>query len=386
MSVLLSGLIIFDSRLSTLNFWYFEQTVVEFERFFTAKEYDSFKWPSAQVIRERCEHFIEPEAIDHFCDLVAKLIRGPEVPLMAVDFAEHLLKTHAFFSPLMSNVHVSRPHVPDDCLTSIADQMPHEFVSIADELRGSPDAIETFGTMPGVERTNNSTFQRFLAKLRKLPADDVSETLSVLEFMLKEVQNSSSQQLSEKVNLNVFEVFIQKLHQCNAAVARRILEFIFQIMDLSASERHIFMHMAHPESTYGVSVLEYLVAFASKEHGAAAAMIGDAETVLELKTSALECIRKIVSSSIPYNSLSDFATSGCYGNLKMQSMLTSKVLDSILRALRWPPSQARPRSALEVFFGKDEDAEAFFVGQHEVLRSMIRDDVAVNEFRRLRKQ
>jgi hypothetical protein len=131
------------------------------------------------------------------------------------------------------------------------------------------------------------------------------------------------------------------------------------------------MHMTHTARHGDQSVLEYLVAFVSSDDGAEVVGADDATTMRnKLKTSALDCVRKIVASSIPYHSLSDFATSGCYGNPKMESMLMAKVLHSILQGLQYPVAKKRctssqldvahDRGVFVVFFC--EEFDKFFVG------------------------
>ena len=180
--------------------------------------------------------------------------------------------------------------------------------------------------------------------------------------------------------------------ECNATISRQILEIIFQIMDSCPCERHIFMHMTH-SSGGKQTVLEYLVAFVSSDDGAGV-VGGDEDAKImrsKLTTSALNCIQKIISSSIPCHSLSDFASSGCYGNPKMESMLMAQVLESVLRGLKYHPFAARKQSTsmwpdiardrkvFAVFFCDDFDT--FFVGKPaEAFRRMIRSDADVQKF------
>ena len=60
--------------------------------------------------------------------------------------------------------------------------------------------------------------------------------------------------------------------------------------------------------------------------------------VSHMRASALECISQILTCSIPYRSLSDFpiAADSCYFSPKMKSLLTGKVLRSLLIALKYP--------------------------------------------------
>ena len=139
-------------------------------------------------------------------------------------------------------------------------------------------------------------------------------------------------------------------------------------------------------------MFEYLLAFVASDDGAG--VVGDEDaksTRSKLTTSALNCIQKIISSSIPYHSLSDFASSGCYGNPKMESMLMARVLESVLRALKYHPFAsrkqpasswpdiARDRNIFAVFFCDDFDK--FFAGKPaETLRLTVRNDTAVQKF------
>ena len=359
---------------------------------------DEFRFPDAEIfaatIRSQCSHFIEQEAIEQFCDLVMKLANGPEAPRKAVNFAEHLIRTHDFFLPL--RVEATQQHAPvpfgegefvsDDATptTPTPDEFLDELESIAKQLGG-------------IHQSRNSLFQHLLARLRTLlhQSSPASVFENLLDYILTDIQHSNPTELSEKVNLGACEVFMKKLRarDCNFTTARKTLQIIFQILDSCPNQRHILMHLTHVERETGTSLLEYFVTFVSSTDDSIAAGADDAEAMLELKTSAFECVRKIVSSSIPYHSLSDFATSGCYGNPKMDSMLTARVLQSILTALNWPAAHtwahhARgdltiARLVLQVYFDGSEEADAFFVGQREAFRAMIRKDDTAQEFLRL---
>ena len=80
-------------RLSTLIKWAFDRELHLFEH-----NDPSFRFPDTARIRAYCAHFLHVADVDDFCDLVAKLYRGPQAPQKAVGFAEHLVRMHNFSS------------------------------------------------------------------------------------------------------------------------------------------------------------------------------------------------------------------------------------------------------------------------------------------------
>ena len=374
-------------RLSTLNTWGFKGTLDDFENLAKYKNgHDLFQFPDEQTILSQCSHFVEPEAMAQFCDLISKLQNGPEAPQKAFKFAEHLVTTHDFFLPLRMEVTQQDASVPfgdggfaSDDLSPCSDELS----SIASQ----------FG---GVHPSRNSRFQHLLARLRVLLDQSspvsIDETHSLLHQISTDIGQSSQSELSEKLQLGACEYFMKELSKwrapgCDFAIARKVLQIIFQILDTCPSQRHILMHMTQVERDTGQSLLEYLVKFVSIEDFSTAAGSDDADANVGMQTSALECIRKIVASSIPYHSLSDFPTVGCYGNPKMDSMLTPKVLQSILSALGFSGLEHRARfdldierKVLEAFFNDCEEATAFFDEKRQPFRAMIRQDQTAAAF------
>jgi hypothetical protein len=260
-----------------------------------------------------------------------KLFEGPQAPVKAWNFAEHLQKTHAFFLPL-------RTDAQTQCVAPLrvghCDGVQESF-SPSDELK----SVSTM--FADVDPSPNSRFQHLFARLdrlnREAPCSSIiaAEVHTLLTAILSHIRSSSPTDLSEKIQFGALEVLMRSMrmhHGCDFTMARTGLCIIFQIVESCPDQRHILMQLTHDERETGESLLKYLVKFCSSGSSAAAGADGSSD-VAEIVASALTCIKSIVSCSIPYRSLGNFANSGCYGSPKMNSMLTARVLQSILVAI-----------------------------------------------------
>jgi hypothetical protein len=334
----------YSRSLSTLNYWFFLELLEDFEK---PGNRSRFCFPSDEIIRSQCSHFVEEDAKSQFCDLVLQLWSGPQRPQKAWNFAESLLKTHAFFLPLRTEP-VAR-HVHDH---------PHSDQSFSPSFSPSDDVSTISNIFGFVDPSPNSVFQHLFASLAKLnrqmPNTSASETCRLLGKISSDVNSSNPVELSDKIRFGALDELMRTLHAHprEFSVVRQVLHVMFQILDACPCQRHVLMQITHVERETGVSLLQYLVRFVcSKGLPAATYTAADgADIMQQMITSALKCIKSIVSSSIPYNSLRDFPNSGCYGDPKMGSMLTAKVLQSILIAV-----QAETASELFEFLKNPEN-------------------------------
>jgi hypothetical protein len=304
-----------------------------------------FFTPFLPKIRSNCAHFpmnadgVSEEA-DAFVDLLSTLIRGPVPQQKAVDFAEHLVETHSFFSPLRLRE---------------AALAPPEFFSLADY----------FG---GVGKSPHSEFQRWIAELQKSDLSD-EKLHHVLKIITTDIMNSSAPVLSEKIRYGAVDVLVEVLRTRggNFEIRCKVVRIAFEIIFLCPNDQHILMHFTHQleRDTTGI-FLSYLVNFAC--YAPPDLSGADVSKSSHMQASALECISHIVTCSIPYRSLSDFpiAANSCYFSSKMQSLLTGNVLRSILIALN--PSFSGDDAQVIEAFADDE----FFAEAHHPLRDKIR--------------
>ena len=393
--------------MSTLNFWFFLPTYRYFE-----KHARNFELPSADCILSQCSHFVEDEAKHLFCDLVATLFHGPQAPAKAWSFAEHLLTTHAFFAPLRTEAtqHDTRAP-PGDTVT--------ESFSPSDVVVASDCEHESVSTkFAGVDPSPNSRFQHLFADLDKwhrqhsAPHDPL-DAQRLLAKILSDVRKCNPADLSEKIKFGALEVLLKALRspRCNFTIARKVLSIVFLILDSCPNQRHILMQITHVERETGESLLQYLVKFVSSGGSSAAADAHSAASVADIVAAALSCIKSAVACSIPYRSLSDFPDIGCYGSPKMGSMLTGKVLHSIVTAIedeltsecvahsqqssdcfgqvssrvyarQWRGDEVGQK-VLQVFFQDSELSDSYFSGNRSVFRAIVQEDHTVQEFRRL---
>jgi hypothetical protein len=269
--------------------------------------------------------------------LVAKLHAGPAQPAQkAWNFAEHLLKTHDFFLPLRSTARAHATAQHDDWPSreslSPSDASPSDVAS---------DELKTISTIfGGIDPSPNSLFQRLFASLAILNmmagGADASETHSLLDQLSSDIRSCNPTELSQKVQFGAFEELMKTLHvhHVEFRIVRKVLLFAFQIADSCPGQRHILMHMSHVEKRTGESLLQFLVKFICSQSVPPGAGQSGSHDIQLILASATRLIKSIVSSSIPYASLSDFPHTGCYGNPKMESMLSLKVLHSILVAVQ----------------------------------------------------
>jgi hypothetical protein len=349
--------------LSTLNFWFFMRHVELFEQ-----NDISFQFPSEDQILSQCSHFAEPEAAIQFCDLLTTLYRGPEDGRKAVHFAERLVKEHDFFLPLRNKTEVQTRD--EEFSPAMSDFSPHD------------EAVSLAMAMGGVDQSPNSLFQRLVAQLALFnsPSSTASsgQVLSLLHKVFEEVRASDAAELAEKIRYGALDVFVKALraHAGDLAVSRKILQIAFQIVDTCPCQRHILMQLTSTERETGLSFFQYLVQLVSNDSSSTA---GEHDDML---AASLHCIGKIVSCSIPYHSLSDFPSCGCYADPKMESMLTANVLRSILLAV--DPSRSWAHCQVLTFFLRDSElADRFFVVNLDALRRLVREDNTVREYSRL---
>jgi hypothetical protein len=397
-------------RLSTLNFWFFLPTYQYFEKPGHAAD---FELPSAACILSQCSHFAEDEAKHLFCHLVATLFRGPQPPAKAWSFAEHLLKTHAFFAPLWKEAtptqHDARAPPGDTVAESFS---PSDVIVASDH-----EHVSVSTKFAGVDPNPNSHFQRVFADLDKWhrqPPHRPLDAQRLLAEILSDVRESNSANLSEKIKFGALEVLLRALHspRCNFAIARRVLSIVFQILDSCPNQRHVLMQITDVERETGESLLQYLVKFVSSGESSAPLDADAVASVADIKAAALSCIKSAVACSIPYRSLSDFPDVGCYGSPKMGSMLTCNVLHSIVTAIedeltsevvahsqqnsdcfsqtvssrvhaRLWRSEEVAEKVLQAFFQDSELSASYFSGNRSALRAMVQEDHTVQEFRRL---
>jgi hypothetical protein len=310
-------------------------------------------------IRSNCTHFHNPEDANAFVDLVSKLSKGPVPPQKAVDFAEHLLETHSFFSPL-------RPTRADDEKKSL------EKKSLEKKSLEKHSLADLFG---GVHKSENSQFQRWIADLQK--SDLSAEKLHrLLENISGDIMNSSAAVLSEKIRYGAVDVLVEVLRARgdDFEIRCKVLRIAFEIIIFCPNDQHILMHFTHGDRTR--NFLSYLVNFACY---APPDLSGP--DVPHMQASALECVSQILTCSIPYRSLSNFpiAANSCYFSPKMESLLTGNVLHSILIALNYPEiSRFSPNDALVVEAFADDE---FFA---EANRHTLRDRIRCREGGRIR--
>jgi hypothetical protein len=327
-------------RLSTLNFFFFQDALKEFEA-----NPNRYLLPSQDLIRSHCQHFVQPEAVAQFCDLVAKLYAGPTEPTQkAWNFAEHLLKRHPFFLPLRSNAPVRVAAQSDavaqgDAAESLLRESPSPF-DASPNFCAADDVFTIARMFGGVDPSPNSVFQRLIASLarsnRTTGSAHVPQILNLLDQLSSDVRSSNPIEISQKVQFGAFDELIRTLHTHidEFSVVRKVLLISFQIADSCPGQRHILMHMSHVERQTGESLLKFIVKFISRQNSQPGAMHSSLHDIDDILASADRCIRCIVSSSIPYESLSDFPHTGCYGSPKMESMLSANVLYSIFSAIQ----------------------------------------------------
>lgn len=333
-------------RLSTLNYWFFLELYEKFEK--KPDDYSQFCFPSEDTIRSQCSHFVEEDAKSQFCDLVLNLWSGPKPPQKAWKFAESLLKTHEFFLPLRTEP-IAR-HVHDH------PHSDHSMESFSPSFSPSDDVSTISNIFGFVDPSPNSVFQHLFASLaqlnKQMPSTSASETCRLLGKISRDISSSNPVELSDKIRFGALDELTRTLHAHprEFSVVREVLHVLFQILDSCPCQRHVLMQITHVERETGASLLQYLVRFVCSKGLPAATGADGADIMQQMITSALKCIKSIVSSSIPYNSLRDFPNSGCYGDPKMGSMLTAKVLQSILIAV-----QAETASELFEFLKNPEN-------------------------------
>ncbi len=319
----------FVPRLSTLNYWFFLNEYEYFENSCT----ESYQPPSKDCILSQCSHFVEEAAKSLFCDLVTKLLDGPQAPVKAWYFAEYLLKTHDFFLPLRTETARRDACAVDGSAESF---------SPSDISPASDPELKSVSTMfAGVDPSPNSQFQHLFGNLDRLNRQGANSSAiaadvhNLLTTIWAHVRSSSPTDLSEKIQFGALEVLMRTLHaHCrDFAITRKVLYIVFQILESCPNQRHILMQIAHVERETGESLLRYLVKFISSGPSSAAGADA-AASIPDIAACALRCVKSAVSCSIPYHSLSDFPNSGCYGSPKMDSMLTAKVLQNILIAIQ----------------------------------------------------
>jgi hypothetical protein len=327
--------------------WYFESNC---HRRHPSQIEETFFTPHLGKIRSNCEH-LSPADADAFVNLLSTLIKGPVPPLKAVNFVEHLVETHSFFSPLR----LRQPELgPDD-----------EFYSLADLLGG-------------VHKSENSQFQRWIADLRE--SDLSPDKLHyLLENVSGDVMNSGAAVLSEKIRYGAVDVLVEVLRARgdDFEIRCKVLRIAFEIIISCPNDQHILMHFTHGDRTR--NFLSYLVKFACD---APPDLSGP--DVPHMQASALECVSQILTCSIPYRSLSNFpiAANSCYFSPKMESLLTGNVLHSILIVLEYPEiSRFSPNDALVVEAFADD--EFFFAKAHRHFTT-LRDRIRCREGGRIR--
>jgi hypothetical protein len=337
----------FCCSVGTLNKWAFHKLVTTFEKNKGSCSSLHLREDVMKEIRSNCAHFHSPADADAFVDLVSRLSKGPEPPQKAVDFAEHLVETHSFFSPLRLQP------APTNTL---------ELRSLA-ELMG------------GVHTSEHSRFQRLIAQLLRTDLSAV-DLRDVLENISGDVMLSSAVVLSEKIRYGAVDVLVEVLRARGGdfEIMCKVLRIAFEIIIFCPNDQHILMHFTHQLEHVGNrtgNFLSHLVDFACY----APPDLNGAD-VSHMRASALECISQILTCSIPYRSLSDFpiATNSCYFSPKMQSLLTGNVLRSILIALNYPGiSRFTGDDAHVVEAFADDD---FFAEAH---RRALRDRIRCSE-------
>lgn len=258
------------------------------------------------------------------------------------------------------------------------------------------DEVRTLSRMfAGVDPSKNSRFQHLLGDLNKFVNGlDTHDTQSLLAKISASVQSSNPTALSETIQFGALEVLLRTLRSPRCNFKRKVLSIIFQILDSCPNQRHILMQITHVERETGESVLQYLVKFVSSEGVSAAAEDDAAASIPDIIAAAVRCIKSVVACSIPYRSLSDFPDCGCYGSPKMGSMMTAKVLQSIVIAIEdevtsdsrgardWKNDEIAHR-VLQVFFQDSEHTASYFSEHRSVLRAIVQESQTVQEFRRL---
>ena len=324
-------------RLSSLNYFHFGNTLAAFESCRGDSRINHL--PDSGTIDAQCAHFTEEDAKLQFRQLVEELYKGPTDPQKAWNFAEHLLKTHSFFLPLRSEAprHEERHDVPIDSVESFSpgDATPRSASAAEGGLSDEHQSISVF--FKGIHPSPHSRFQHLISNLKRnresgAPA---SESNLHLDEIFSEIRSSPPAVLSEKIQLGAFEEFIRTLHahRSDVSVTHKVLLVVLQIAECCPRQRHILMHVTYVERETGDSFLQFLVRFICSQSLLESDKQGSSSRAEDITASAVLCLRSIVSCSIPYHSLSDFPTSGCYGSPKMGSMLSAKVLQSILTAV-----------------------------------------------------
>ncbi len=323
-------------RLSSLNFFYFGNTLAAFE---LDAESGVAHLPDPGTIDAQCAHFTQEDAKLQFRQLVEELYKGPTEPQKAWNFAEHLLKTHRFFLPLRSEAprREERRDVPIDSVESFSpgDATPRSASAAEGGVGDNFQSVSFF--FQSIHPSPHSRFQHLISnlKLNRESGAPASESNIQLDEIFSEVRSSPPVALSQKIQIGAFEELIRTLHahRSDLSVTHKVLLVVLQIAECCPRQRHILMHMTHVERETGDSFLQFLVKFICSQSPLESDRQGSSSRAEDIAASAVLCVRSIVSCSIPYHSLSDFPSSGCYGSPKMDSMLSAKVLQSILTAV-----------------------------------------------------